>query len=370
MDTATRIEYTTLLSWVGDSTEGLGALIAESGSPAAAIFAQPERLAELPSRTQQVLHRARSHWPRVCSSASWSGDPEQGSQFIPITDTRYPPALRAIPDPPPWLVCRGDVACLQGPAVAVVGSRRASRGGLEVARRLGETLAGAGYMVCSGLALGIDGSAHVGALDTGRTVAVLASGVDRPSPQRHRALARRIIGGGCLLSELPPGTAPAKPRFPRRNRIISGLCEATIIVEAALPSGSLHTATAALEQGRDVYVVPWSLLHPEGAGCLRLLRDGAVPITSLDELQDWFPRIETIDSQRLDRPQPGGAAAQLLELLGDAMLSLDELQRASGLAPGSLLPLLGQLEVDGWILRDADRYEKNPATVSTTARSC
>lgn len=370
MDTATRIEYTTLLSWVGDSTEGLGALIAEAGSPAAAVAAQPERLAGLPSRTQKALHCARSHWPRPRDSAPTRDDAVHDSQFIPITDTRYPPALRAIPDPPPWLFCRGDAACLQAPSVAIVGSRRASRGGLEVARRLGEALARSGYTVCSGLALGIDASAHVGALEAGRTVAVLASGVDRPSPQRHRMLARRIIGQGCLLSELPPATAPAKHRFPRRNRIISGLCEATIIVEAALPSGSLHTAAAALEQGRDVYVVPWSLLHPEGAGCLRLLRDGAVPITGLDELQDWFPRVEAAASQRLDRPQPTDAAAQLLVLLGDAMLSLDELQRASGLAPGPLLALLGQLEVDGWILRHADRYEKNPLTVSTTARSC
>lgn len=370
MDTTTRNEYTALLSWVGDCTEGLGELLAGSGSPSRLLRLPLSRLEPLPPRTRRALDRARAGWPRPGPCVSLIPSPASDVDFISMGDERFPAALRAIPDPPPWLFCRGDVTSLQGSAVAVVGSRRASRGGLEVARRLGAMLAAAGYTVCSGLALGIDSAAHGGALEEGRTVAVLASGVDRPSPQRHAALARRVMGQGCLLSELPPGTAPAKHRFPRRNRIISGLCEATIIVEAALPSGSLHTASAALEQGRDVYVVPWSLIHPGGAGCLRLLRDGAVPLTSFDDLSHWFPRIDGPGAGDASASFPEGSAAVLLELLGDAELGLDELQRVSGLAPGVLLALLGQLEVDGWILRDDDRYEKNPAKVSTSARSC
>ena len=380
--------YAVLRSWVGLQTQGLGALLREYTRLESALYASEARLAQLPPATQRVLKAARDAWPRPrpappgarapCGPSAQAapndplsllpgaprsertsalpGDPGGASggptRFVPITDPAYPALLREAPDPPPWLFYRGDLRCLARPAVALVGTRRASRAGLKAAASLARTLADGGYTVCSGLALGIDAAAHHGALERGVTAAVLASGVDRPSPYRHQSLARRIAERGCLVSELPDGTAPSRAGFPRRNRIISGLCSATIIVEAALPSGSLHTAAAALEQGRDVYVLPWSVFHQQGAGCLALLRDGATPITDLDELSAHFPGV-------LAPPAPAPSSApripapgrRLLACIGDGGATLDELQRDSGLSAGVLLATLTNLELDGWVCR-------------------
>lgn len=354
MDAATRDDFFTLLGWVGAATEGLGALLLDTGSPAAAVAAPIERLAALPAATRNALHAARSAWPRPPAHRRW-GALSDSSLFVPISDARYPQPLREIPDPPPWLFCRGDLACLARPAVAIVGSRRASHGGLRAAGELAERLGRSGYTVCSGLALGIDAAAHRGALAGGKTVAVLASGLDRASPQQHRQLAQDVVDAGCLVSELPPGTPPSKYQFPRRNRIISGLASATIIVEAALPSGTLHTAAAALEQGRDVYTLPWSIYHAQGAGCLRLLRDGATPITHIDDLSTLFPGV-CASSSKAERPLPHGQPGHILTLIGDSGLSVETLCRETGLAPGPMLIILAELEMGGWITRCDGHY--------------
>lgn len=364
MDDMTRSHYLSLLSWFGPQTQGLGTLLKEFGTPQALFSAnwhqarEAELFLAVPSGTQGILHRARKHWPRPKPGSLCSGALQiKPDRFIPLGDLQYPAPLREIPDPPPWLFCRGDPTCLSRPTVAIVGSRRASHAGLQAAELMAERLAAAGYTVCSGLALGIDGAAHRGALRGGYTTAVLASGVDRASPLRHRQLSEQIIETGCLLSELPAGTAPSKHQFPRRNRIISGVAQATIIIEAALPSGSLHTAAAALEQGRDVFVLPWSIFHTQGAGCLQLLRDGASPITSVHELASLFPGVE----KRRENPRktPPGPAGALLGLLGDHSLSLQALQQAMDLSVSELLALLGQLEVQGWVCHVDGRYYRN-----------
>ncbi|MDP5070849.1 MAG: DNA-processing protein DprA [Congregibacter sp.] len=368
----TREHYITLLSWFGAHTQGLGTVLCEYGTPAALFAADwqdergSEQFAALPGATQRLLLSVRRQWPRRNPKAPLRAAfeaPALGSAntqqpgldaFIPLTDPRYPPALRDIPDPPPWLFCRGDPGCLQRPVVAMVGSRRASHAGLQAAELISQRLAGAGYTVCSGLALGIDAAAHRGALQAGQTVAVLASGVDRASPHSNRQLAEDICRTGCLLSELPATTAPSKYQFPRRNRIISGLAQATIIVEAALPSGSLHTAAAALEQGREVFTLPWSIFHEQGAGCRRLIRDGATPITALEELSELFPGVAGdpfSSSQRLS-----GAAGRLLELLGDEGLPLPVLAQALNMAIPDLLALLGELELQGCLRNIDGRY--------------
>jgi DNA processing protein len=402
MDDATREDYLRLLSITGSRTRGLGELLRELGSPRALLSLDDERLADCPQDSQRAVRQLRSACRRIparsdsysrCESRP-SGDENSAdgaseSYFIPIGDTRYPPGLRAIPDPPPWLFCRGDPAVLQRPAVAMVGSRRASHAGLSAAREIARCLAGAGYTICSGLALGIDGAAHRGALQSGRTVAVLASGLDQPSPLRHRKLAEEIAIDGCLITELPFGTAPSKQQFPRRNRIISGLARATIIVEAALPSGSLHTAAAALEQGREVLTLPWSIFHHQGAGCLQLLRDGATVISSLDDLSLFFPPFAndhpksavtapganlsdgvpvTVDNRLLGLP--AGEAGRLLQLIGDGALSVEGLARVSGLAIGSLLVLLGELEVEGWLTRADGLYCRSGCKPCESHDSC
>jgi DNA processing protein len=374
MDDATYSDYLRLMSVAGEATSGLGALLLEYGSPATAIFSPDSRLADLPAPTQRALQRARQRWcterrpagaapaPVVCGT---QGAPD----FVAITDPAYPAALRAIADPPPWLYVSGDASSLSRPAVAIVGSRRASASGLQLARHLARSLSGRGHLVCSGLALGIDTAAHEGALERGVTAAVLASGLDRPSPRRNLPLARRIRSAGCMLSELPPGTAPNRARFPRRNRIISGLCSATIIVEAALPSGTLHTAQAAAEQGREVYVLPWSLLHPGGRGCLRLLRDGAIPITDLDELDGFFPLRSTysIEVSGTERPDKGGPAPATMgpqerlvaATIGDAALTAEEVQALVALDPRETLRCLTDLELCGRVCRVNGRYSLN-----------
>ncbi len=367
--------FHTLLSWSGPQTQGLGDLLHEYRTPSALFAANwqsepaKDQLSRLPKATQAMLLRARKHWPRrnpraVCEHLQ--GAPSDA--FIPIADKRYPERLKEIPDPPPWLFCRGDPACLSQPAVAIVGSRRASHAGLRAAQEVSQSLASAGYTVCSGLALGIDAAAHRGALEGGSTAAVLASGVDRASPHRHRRLAEDITKDGCLLSELPAGTPPAKHQFPRRNRIISGLAQATIIIEAALPSGSLHTAAAALEQGREVFTLPWSIFHEQGAGCRRLLRDGATPITAMEELSSLFPGVAQPKSDC--RHRPSGVAAQLLQTLGDEGLSLQILQKTTALPVPELLGLLSDLEVRGWLRSVDGCYYRNDCKSCQRQISC
>ncbi|MEE4280092.1 MAG: DNA-processing protein DprA [Halieaceae bacterium] len=381
MDDATDQSSLELLHHVGDRTAGLGPLLLEYGSADALIDAADERLAELPAATQQALAEFRRARSAASTEKSRRGSlrlaGEHGSDsFLPIFDPRYPSALRAAPDAPPWLFCRGDVSSLRRPAIAIVGSRRASRAGLHAAEKLGRDLAASGYVICSGLALGVDAAAHRGALRRGETLAVLASGLDRPSPRQHEHLARQVAAAGCLLSELPYGTAPHRGRFPRRNRIISGLCQATIVVEAALPSGSLHTAAAALDQGRDVYVIPWSPFHSGGSGCLRLLRDGATPITDLDELADLFPPVApgtpavgtrdnaanassaTAASDRAKGAALSDEEQRLLQLVGDASLGPEELSACSGIGPVRLFPMLASLELRGALLRIDGRYQR------------
>lgn len=283
---------------------------------------------------------------------------------LSFTDPRYPQPLRDIPDPPPWLFYRGDAAQLSGPCVAVVGSRRASHAGRTLASGLCARLAEAGYRVCSGMALGIDAAAHRGALERGSTIAVLGTGIDECYPRSHEPLLQSIVARGCVVSELAPGTAAHRGQFPRRNRIISGLATATVIVEAALPSGSLHTAAAALEQGRDVYVMPWSLLHRGGAGCLSLLRDGAIPLTSLEELDDHFPPLAA-GSEDDEDPD-----ARLLSLLGDSELGLQALLASTALPPAQVLAALGRLEARGAVERRTGGYARRLCKSCMDTGSC
>jgi DNA processing protein len=192
------------------------------------------------------------------------------AQVLELTDSAYPALLYAIPDPPPLIYLRGRLETLGRAQVAMVGSRRASAAGKRIASTLAAELVQRDIVITSGMATGIDGASHRGATEAdGCSIGVMATGIERIYPQRHRELAEQLLVRGLLLTEFPPGTPPHRGHFPRRNRIISGLSLATVVVEAALPSGSLLTATAAAEQGRDVCAVPWSSLHPGGAGCLR-----------------------------------------------------------------------------------------------------
>ena len=260
----------------------------------------------------------------------------------------YPPLLQEIPDPPAVLWLRGEAApeLLERPSVAIVGARACSSYGRSVARTLGRELAAAGLVVVSGMARGIDSEAHRGALDAGGvTVAVLGCGIDRDYPAAHRDLASRIVQRGLIVSEYEAGVEPAPWRFPARNRIIAGLCTATVVVEARERSGALITADFALEDGREVMVVPGEITSSVSAGSNALLRLGATPVTAAADVLEVYG-IECV----VALPEsPGGLAGRLLERLAESPASIDELARSSGIAPGDVAAALIELELAGRI---------------------
>ena len=256
----------------------------------------------------------------------------------------FPPLLAAIHDPPAELYLRGNGAdgILPRPAVAVVGARACSSYGRSVARSLAREIAAAGLVVISGMARGIDGEAHRGALDGGGiTVAVLGCGIDRDYPAAHADLARRICEQGLMVSEYEPGVEPAPWRFPARNRIIAGLCRATVIVEARERSGALITADFALEEGREVLAVPGEITSALSDGTNALLRLGATPVTCAGDILELFDLAPS-----LPKPASLGETAQyLLERLRDGALTADELVRVSGVDPAQASASLMELEL-------------------------
>ena len=256
---------------------------------------------------------------------------------------RFPPLLRAIYDPPPKLYVLGaaEDAVLAQPAVALVGARACSTYGAQVARRLGRELAAAGLVVVSGLARGVDGEAHRGALEAGGlTVAVLGCGIDRDYPVAHAELARRIRERGLVVSEYEPGVEPAPWRFPARNRIIAGLSAATVVVEARERSGALITADLALEEGRDVLAVPGEVTSSLSAGTNALLKLGAGPCTSAQDVLDHFG----LDQEERAAPAVGESAAVVLAALPGAA---DDIVHATGLDARIVAVTLAELELAG-----------------------
>jgi DNA processing protein len=284
-----------------------------------------------------------------------------GATVLSIDDEHYPPLLRAIPYPPPLLFVRGDPAVLLQAQVAVVGSRRASPAGLRVAQALSAALARAGVNICSGLAIGIDGAAHRGALEGGgKSVAVMATGIDAVYPRRHHALAGQLEKAGCLVTEFPPGTLPLRHHFPQRNRIISGLSLGVLVIEAALPSGSLITAGTAIEQGREVFALPWSLLHEGGRGCLQLIRDGAKMVLEIDDILEELGPLYALQQDQAKTitgvQELSSEASSLLRLVGFEATSLDDLVVGSTKPVADVLGELSALELAGKVARTAGGY--------------
>jgi len=300
---------------------------------------EPERIAAVRSRAAAALRRA------------------DGAGLTPIawSDPRYPAALAAIIDPPPVLWTRGVVDALSTRAVAIVGSRAASTYALSVAERLAADLAACGVTIVSGLARGVDSAAHRGALSAGGvTVAVLGSGLDVIYPPEHAPLSRDIEKDGAVVSESVPGTPPQPWLFPLRNRIISGLSRAVVVIEAGEKSGSLITARAALEQGRDVLAVPGNVLSGRNRGAHALLRDGAKIVESADDILEELGCGPAGTAPAASRAPAGSKASRdpILSCLTPGEPSdLDEIAERSGLAPARLLPRLMELELQGSVAR-------------------
>ena len=276
----------------------------------------------------------------------------------------YPALLSGLSDAPLGLFVSGDLNCLSRPAIAIVGTRRPSRDGLKLAEKMGYQLAAAGFLVVSGLAHGIDAAAHRGALRSGgQTLAVMATGMDRIYPSDHYRLAEAVAAQGALVSEFCPGVAPHRGHFPRRNRTLSGLCLATLVIEAGHPSGSLITANAAVEQGREVFAAPWSLFHKSGAGCLRLLSQGAqlidTPAAVIEHLAVHLSGWAELTAEAAVYPSNADETAplaaldpvkrQLLTLVGDGEHDLVSLAAALQCSSRQLLTLVTQLELQGYV---------------------
>ncbi len=282
---------------------------------------------------------------RAAQALAWL---EQANhQLLMWDDPAYPALLAELPDAPPLLFVEGDATLLERPQLAMVGSRRASRPGLNNATAFARSLAGGGFVITSGLALGIDGAAHQGALDAGgATIAVLGTGLQRLYPRRHLGLAARIVAeGGALVSELPLDCAPHASNFPRRNRIISGLSLGVLVVEASPSSGSLITARLAAEQGREVYAIPGSIHHPGARGCHQLIRQGAALVESVEDVLQALRGWQQLPADQAPRPAPAGHP--LLDQLHAAPMTSEALMAAAGLPLEQVLAALTELEIDG-----------------------
>ncbi len=281
-----------------------------------------------------------------------------GARLLIWTDADFPPLLRAVDPAPPLIYTLGNASLLSRRAVAIVGARNASAGGRKLAEDIAAGLGASGIFVVSGLARGIDTAAHIGAVATG-TAAVLAGGVDNIYPPENAKLHARIAAEGVIVSEMPPGTTPQAQHFPRRNRIISGLSLGTVVVEAAIGSGSLITARYALEQNREVFAVPGSPIDPRSRGCNDLIRQGATLTESADDVLNALQGLRQL-TLREDEAAPLGPPADadidaarpaILELLGPTPVALDEIIRRAGLPVPTVLAVLLELELGGRLHR-------------------
>ncbi len=276
----------------------------------------------------------------------WAGAP--GHHVVTLADESYPRLLLEIADPPPLLYAAGSLELLQRPALAVVGSRNATAQGERNAESFGLALSDAGFAIVSGLALGIDAAAHRGGL-AGRssTIAVLGTGIDVVYPRRNAQLADDISARGLLLSEFALGTAPAAPNFPRRNRLISGLAQGCLVVEAALASGSLITARAAAEQGREVFALPGSIHSPLSKGCHALIKTGAKLVESADDILAELGGFQPSGFASTTAGAQGSPEGGLLQHMGHDPVDVDSLCTRAGLSAEQVASELLRLELDG-----------------------
>lgn len=380
-------------------TPGIGAektrrLLAAFGLPAQVLAQNHQALAEVvgPKLAQALHHPGPELQDAIDRTWQWLQTPKDHAvqpAVLTLGDPDYPASLLALEDPPPliyllgrmdlWRAARlnagdGGHAFPSGAAVAVVGSRNPTPQGASHAQRFAHALAQAGVTVVSGLALGVDGAAHQGALEAQpahpglATLAVVGTGLDRVYPRQHRELAHRISEHGLLISEYPLGTPPLTANFPRRNRLIAGLSRATLVIEAALKSGSLITARLASEQGKDVMALPGSILSPQARGCHALIRQGARLVEAPDEVLEeigWnaTPRMSLAETASknpkkiADNPAPARVTHQidsenpLLRQMGHDPVSLDALVMRTGLNTAQLQTELLTLELEGQVLR-------------------
>jgi DNA processing protein len=330
-------------------------LLAAFGSPQAIFDAPARALGDVAgaAAADALATAPETHDALVELTWSWLGaEAAEARQIITLGDPLYPSALLETADPPLMLYAQGRVELLRAEAIAVVGSRNPTRQGIDNARAFSEHLSQAGLTVVSGLALGIDTAAHEGGLaGAASTVAVVGTGLDRVYPRRNLALAHRLARLGLIVSEFALGMPPLQPNFPIRNRIIAGLSRGTLVVEAALQSGSLITARLALEAGRDVFAIPGSIHSPQSRGCHALIKQGAKLVDSAQDVLDEL-RLPGAGAAAVAAAAPTPARDDpLLEALGFDPVTLDALVARTGCSPAELSTRLLDLELAGRVAR-------------------
>lgn len=357
------LAWLTLLRAPGLGAAGMRALVRQAGSASAACRDVRRLRQTVPLEPAALDWIERPGRARLDADLAWLAG--HGHRLLRCDEADFPPQLGTIAQPPAALFVAGDAGAMLAPQVAIVGARNASAQGLATARDFARTLGRAGLVVTSGMADGIDGAAHAGALEAGRaTIAVIGTGPDLVYPRKHRELAAKIVEHGAIVSEFPPGTEARPDHFPRRNRLIAGLALGTLVIEAGLQSGSLITARLAAEAGREVFALPGSIHNPLAKGCHRLIRDGARLVeTAAEVVEALAPAARALGAElkaRLDAadvPAPPGATEKsqdpdyvaLLAALGDSPATLDELVKRTGLGAAAVSSMLLLLELEGTV---------------------
>lgn len=322
-----------------------------SHTPEQIFQASSDTLVKLGLKNTSIQAIKNPDWMLIDSDLLWLA--ETDNYALTITDPTYPSQLKEIADPPPILFVRGDPSLLSMPQIAIVGSRNPSTSGLETAFSFAKSLSTSGFVITSGLALGIDAASHRGALQGGGyTIAVAGTGLDRVYPAKHKDLATAIVKTGAMISEFPPGTTAKANHFPRRNRIISGMCLGLLVVEAAKQSGSLITARMALEQNREVFAIPGSIHNPLARGCNALIREGAKLVETtqhiFEELNVYIQEDEDFTEKNpettLDLEQQ-----TLLNLVMFSPTSIDDLVTQTGYPIEVIASTLLILELQGYL---------------------
>lgn len=353
-----------LATWALARIDGIGPasfqkLIELFGTAAGVFDAHWDSLAKADGINRSVAQKIKAicDWDKI--QAGLEKSIPSDSQVVALAELDYPSKLKNISDPPPLLYYRGDLSIFERPTLAVVGSRRPSDYGLRITSRLVTELARADVVIVSGLAYGIDGAAHQAVLEAGgTTAAVFGCGLDTIYPSGHKALAQRITQSGCLISEFPKGTPPERFNFPVRNRIVSGLSDGVLVVEAGQKSGALVTAQIALEQGRDIFAIPGSLDNELSYGPNSLIKQGAATVTTVDDIFNNFGwhKSEIAAQPAFDLGKLSKDERLLYEQLSPQPLHLDELGRKLSLGTGKIAEVLLNLELKGLILRKPGNF--------------
>jgi DNA processing protein len=339
----------------GMSGESLRRLLVAFGSPEQVLGAAATALQQVVPRSIAQAIQEGVPGDRLEAVADWLEDP--ANHVVTLADAEYPQALLQTPDAPPILYAKGRLDLLNHRAIAIVGSRNATAQGLMTAESFAHALSDAGFTIVSGLALGVDAAAHRGGLaGTSRSVAVVGTGLDLVYPARNRTLAQELARDGALISDFPLATPALAANFPRRNRLISGLAQGCLVVEAALSSGSLITARLANEQGKDVFAIPGSIHSPLSKGCHVLIKQGAKLV---DSVQDILEELQL----SIPANAPGATSSppvhRLLEIMGFDPCDIDTLATRSGLAADAIAALLTQFELDGSVAAlPGGRYQR------------